>query len=36
MLIVARESEGGVRYVLLERASPRTWRVKWTSALVRC
>ncbi|MDQ3949465.1 MAG: hypothetical protein M3282_03885, partial [Gemmatimonadota bacterium] len=40
MLIVARESEGGVRYVLLERAggprSSRSWRVKWTSALVRC
>jgi hypothetical protein len=36
MLIAARESEGGVRYLLLERAGPRTWRVKWTSALVRC
>jgi hypothetical protein len=36
MLVVARESEGGVRYVLLERAGPRNWGVKWTSALVRC
>jgi hypothetical protein len=36
MLVVARESEGGVRYLLLERAGPRTWRVKWMSALVRC
>lgn len=36
MLIVARESESGVRYLLLERAGPRTWRVKWMSALVRC
>jgi hypothetical protein len=36
MLVVARESEGGVRYVILERARPRSWRVKWTSALVRC
>jgi hypothetical protein len=36
MLIFARESEGGVRYVLLERTGVREWRVKWTSALVRC
>lgn len=36
MLIVARESEGGVRYVIFERGGPRSWRVKWTSALVRC
>jgi hypothetical protein len=36
MLVVARESEGGVRYVILERIRPRQWRVKWTSALVRC
>jgi hypothetical protein len=36
MLVVARESEGGVRYLLLERAGPRAWKVKWTSALVRC
>lgn len=35
-LVVARESEDGVRYLLLERTGPRTWRVKWTSALVRC
>jgi hypothetical protein len=35
-LIVARESEGGVRYAILERVGPRSWRVKWTSALVRC
>jgi hypothetical protein len=36
MLLIARESEGGVRYLLFERAGPRAWRVKWTSALVRC
>lgn len=36
MLFAARESEGGVRYVILERTRPRSWRVKWTSALVRC
>lgn len=36
ILVVARELEGGVRYVLLERIGIRSWRVKWTSALVRC
>ena len=36
MLVIARESEGGVRYVILERAGPRSWRTKWMSALVRC
>ena len=35
-LVIARESEGGVRYSLIERSGVRTWRVKWTSALVRC
>jgi hypothetical protein len=25
-----------VRYALLERNKARSWRVKWTSALVRC
>lgn len=36
ILVVARESEGGVQYALLERFGSRSWRVKWTSALVRC
>jgi hypothetical protein len=36
VLIIARESEGGVRYAIIERIGPRSWRVKWTSALVRC
>jgi hypothetical protein len=36
VLILAHESEDGVRYVLLERSGARNWRVKWTSALVRC
>jgi hypothetical protein len=36
MLVIARESESGVRYAILERSAPREWRVKWTSALVRC
>jgi hypothetical protein len=35
-LVLARESEGGVRYASIERSGTRTWRVKWTSALVRC
>jgi hypothetical protein len=35
-LVLARESEGGVRYTLIERRGTHTWRVKWTSALVRC
>lgn len=36
MLVIARESESGVRYLLLERSGSRAWRFKWTSALVRC
>jgi hypothetical protein len=35
-LVLARESEGGVRYVFIERTGAHTWRVRWTSALVRC
>ena len=35
-LVVARESEGGIRYTLIERSGVHTWRVRWTSALVRC
>jgi hypothetical protein len=36
MLVVARESEGGTRYSILQRVGARQWRVRWTSALVRC
>ena len=36
ILVVARESEAGVRYTFIERISKAAWRVKWTSALVRC
>jgi hypothetical protein len=36
VLVLAHESEEGVRYVLLERTGPWSWKVKWTSALVRC
>jgi hypothetical protein len=36
MLVVARESESGMRYAILERLEARRWRVKWTSALMQC
>ena len=36
LLVVARESESGVRYVILERTGTRQWRVSWTSALLHC
>jgi hypothetical protein len=36
ILVIARESEGGVRYTFIERVGKAVWRVKWTSALVRC
>lgn len=36
MLVVARETEAGVAYGLLERTGPRQWRVRWTSGLTRC
>ena len=35
-LIVARDSEAGVAYVMLERTGARRWRIRWTSALTRC
>lgn len=35
-LIIARETEAGVSYSLLERNAARHWRVRWTSAVVRC
>ena len=35
-LVVARDNEDGVVYVLLERTGPRQWRVRWTSAVTRC
>ena len=36
MIVIARESEAGVRYALVERSGPGRWHVRWTSALVRC
>ena len=35
-LIVARDSDDGVAYVMLERQGPGQWRVRWTSAMTRC
>ena len=35
-LIIARDSEAGVSYVLLERTGLRQWKVRWVSAPTRC
>ena len=35
-LVVARDSDAGVAYAMLERTGTRRWRVRWTSALTRC
>jgi hypothetical protein len=35
-LIVARDSEAGVAYAMLERTSSKRWRVRWTSGMTRC
>jgi hypothetical protein len=35
-LVVARDSDAGVAYRLLERSGPRQWRVRWTSGMTRC
>ena len=35
-LVVARDSDAGVAYALLERTGRRQWRVRWTSSLTRC
>jgi hypothetical protein len=35
-LIVARDSDAGVAYAMLERVGPRRWRVRWTSGMTRC
>jgi hypothetical protein len=35
-LVVARDSDAGVAYSMIERTGPRKWRVRWTSALTRC
>jgi hypothetical protein len=35
-LVVARDSDAGVAYVMLERTGPRRWRVRWTSSMTQC
>lgn len=35
-LVVARDSDAGVAYVLLERVGKGQWRIRWTSGLTRC
>ena len=35
-LVVARDSDQGVAYAVLERTGLRQWRIRWTSALTRC
>jgi hypothetical protein len=35
-LVVARESDEGLAYALLERTGPRQWKVRWTSGLAKC
>ena len=35
-LVVARDSDAGVAYTLIERTGPHRWRIRWTSVLTRC
>ena len=35
-LVVARDSDAGVAYTLIERTGPRRWRIRWTSVLTHC
>ena len=35
-LVVARESDEGLAYALLERSGARQWKVRWTSGLAKC
>lgn len=35
-LIVARDSDAGVAYAMLEHVGPRRWRIRWTSGMTRC
>ena len=35
-LVVARDSDDGIVYALLERTGRRRWRVRWTSSITRC
>jgi hypothetical protein len=35
-LVIARDSEGGVVYALIERTGPGRWRSRWTSPPAQC
>lgn len=35
-LVVARDSDDGIVYTLLERAGARRWRIRWSSGITSC
>jgi hypothetical protein len=35
-LVVARDSDAGLAYELIERTGPRQWVARWTSAMAKC
>ena len=35
-LIIARDSDAGVAYAMLERTGSRRWRIRWTSGMTQC
>jgi hypothetical protein len=35
-LVVARDSDAGLAYELIERTGPRQWVARWTSGLAKC
>jgi hypothetical protein len=35
-LVIARDSDAGLAYALIERTGPRQWVARWTSSLARC
>ena len=35
-LVIARDSDAGLAYALIERTGPRQWGVRWTSGLAKC
>jgi hypothetical protein len=35
-LVVARDSDAGLAYALIERTGPRQWVARWTSSLAKC
>jgi hypothetical protein len=35
-LVIARDSDAGLAYALIERTGPRQWVTRWTSSLAKC